>query len=137
MAGDVELLPDNVCIESPFGMQCFSGILISNKEDAITQYILVLQPVIEPEPALDRPAIQELKGELKEKPEEEPIDEPEEEKSIQTEEDSVPADKNLLHFSEIALPGMIIEDSTIAETNPPFQEWSGVNEDKLSNFRRF
>ncbi|OQA54807.1 MAG: purine-binding chemotaxis protein [Euryarchaeota archaeon ADurb.Bin294] len=134
MAGDVELLPDNVCIESPFGMQCFSGILISNKEDAITQYILVLQPVIEPEPALDRPAIQELKGELKEKPEEEPIDEPEEEKSIQTEEDSVPADKNLLHFSEIALPGMIIEDSTIAETNPPFQEWSGVNEDKLSEF---
>lgn len=134
MAGDVELLPDNVCIESPYGMQCYSGLLISNREDTITQYTLVLQPVIEPEPTQDRPALQELKEEIVGEQVEDLEEKPEEAHLIQTGEDSIPAEPDSLHFSIIALPGMIIEDSTITKTNPPFQEWSGINDEKLPEF---
>lgn len=123
MTGEVEMLSDKVCIESPYGMQCYSGLLISNRKHVITQYVLVLQPLINSESEENEAINQDL---IKQKQIEQ--------QSVQIVEGLLPDESHSLHFSLIAVPGLMIENSIITKINTPFQEWTGIRDETIQEY---
>ncbi len=123
MSEEMEILPEKVCIESPYGMQCYSGLLISNHQANQKQYLLILQPPV------DAPVQQDI------------VKSPEVVEPVQDEVHSVSPDvpsykDNLqsVQFLTIPIPGLLIEDSVITEMNSTFKEWSGIHDDSVSEF---
>ncbi len=120
---EMEILPDNICIESPYGVQCYSGLLIANHQSNQNQYLLILQPPV------DVP-IQQDKQQNPDIIETVQNDSP----SIQTETDINPDVSQSIQFSSILIPGLLIEDSIIKEINQSFKDWSGIQDENISEY---
>jgi len=123
MSEEIEVLPDRVCIESPYGVQCYSGLLISNRTITPAQYILILQPPIEAAPEVETEKARDIK---EPEPDTPLISEPEEIKKT----DPLPS----IQFSLVPIPGIIIKESVITAMNASFQEWSGIHEGNLPEY---
>ncbi|MCA1917238.1 chemotaxis protein CheW [Methanospirillum hungatei] len=123
MSEEMEILPDDVCIESPYGMECYSGLLIANHQSNQNQYLLILQPPV------DAPIQQDLQKSHE-------IIEPVQDgsPSFHTEVDIHPDDFQSIQFSAISIPGLLIEESVIKEMNQSFKEWSGIQDENISEY---
>lgn len=118
---EIEVLSDKVCIESPYGIQCYSGLLITNNSLDSSQYILVLQPPVESGAARvckDESEkienVQILPAETYEKKKSSPI-------------------KNL-DIGSVPVPVILICDNEVREINEAFRLWSGISDDKISEY---
>jgi len=123
MTEEIEVLPDRVCIESPYGMQCYSGLLISNRTITPPQYILILQP---PTRAAEEFEIEKDREIIERRSDTDIISQSEENKKT----DPLPS----IQFSLFPIPGIMIKDSAITALNTSFQEWSGIHEENLPEY---
>jgi purine-binding chemotaxis protein CheW len=104
-------------------VQCYSGLLISNRTITPAQYILILQPPIEAAPEVETEKARDIK---EPEPDTPLISEPEEIKKT----DPLPS----IQFSLVPIPGIIIKESVITAMNASFQEWSGIHEGNLPEY---
>ncbi len=123
MSEEMEILPEKVCIESPYGMQCYSGLLIANHQTNQEQYLLILQPPVD---ASVEQGIQKTQDVI------EPV--PDKLHPVSPEVTIYPDNLQSVQFLTIPIPGLLIEESLISEMNPSFKEWTGIQDDNVSEF---
>ena len=120
--GDIEILPDEVCIESPYGTQCYSGLVISYRNEDFSQYIMVLQPQ---EELTQRPEIPH--------PHETETQERHLETSPPQQACVLPGPAPTISLDEIPIPAVVLKGAEITDINTSFIEWSGIQKDTIAD----
>lgn len=113
---DIEVLSQEICIESPFGIQKYSGLRITDFVGSTGRILLVLQPALEEE----TPA---LTGNH-----ESTVDTHEIEPALNAENESSPHGNFDIH--SIPVPVVFIRESVITDMNDAFRAWGGFSSDE-------
>lgn len=119
---DITVFSEKICIESPYGEQCYSGLIINDSSGISPRSLLILQPGDEQpsQPSIKAPIHTDLGLEKTEeviKPEKEKEPETEEEKGHHYEADPL----------KFPIPVAKYIGSGVVSVNDPFYTWTGIS----------
>ena len=122
---DITVFSEKVCVESPYGEQCYSGLIITDTSGASPRSLLMLQPGEEltPKTTLEVPKPSDLGSEKNEG-----ITEPEKQKGREPEVE-------IHHHFGIdpltsPIPVVKYSGSEIVKVNDPFSTWTGITREE-------
>jgi len=114
----ISVLTEKICVESPFGSICYSGLVISNNPDCPTLYILILQSTDKEEPSF--PVSKEPQITVKN------------EVLVQQKSEPALCTESGLSFSLTPVPLVEYDGTQIIRINSVFRNWTGLSENNLS-----
>lgn len=120
---DIEILPDEICIESPYGVQCYSGLLIPGNSEEGSSSILILQPPLHNE---ERPQNDTQTENV-------PVELPSPEMSVDSTEK---ISSSISVYMSFSIPLILIDNENKMQMNEEFLVWSGITYEKFSEYEQ-